>query len=192
MGQIEELAEEYDRHISAPWVRNLAGAQKVIFVVYDKADERRLRAKKEAFQNATRQSRHDWREFDFTDIFPKWMASDEYRESYFEVPEDLAIKASPGSENAEFTLFASECLRKALTEEGVDENTVVGAFGAGSLLGVTRLSHVLKKVEADIRGRLVVFFPGTYDQNQYRLLDARDGWNYLAVPITLHHGGIDR
>ena len=26
------------------------------------------------------------------------------------------------------------------------------------------------------------------DDNNYRLLDARDGWNYLAVPITLHNG----
>jgi len=39
-------------------------------------------------------------------------------------------------------------------------------------------------VEADIRGRLLVFFPGVYEQDNYRLLDARDGWNYLAIPIT--------
>jgi hypothetical protein len=31
---------------------------------------------------------------------------------------------------------------------------------------------------------LLVFFPGQFDNNNYRLLDARDGWNYLAVPIT--------
>jgi hypothetical protein len=43
-------------------------------------------------------------------------------------------------------------------------------------------------VVKDIRGRLVVFFPGEYEDNNYRLLDARDGWNYLAVPITLHNG----
>jgi hypothetical protein len=42
----------------------------------------------------------------------------------------------------------------------------------------------LQKIESHIRGRLVVFFPGVYDQNAYRLLDARDGWNYLATPIT--------
>ena len=38
-------------------------------------------------------------------------------------------------------------------------------------------------------GRLVVFFPGQFEQNNYRLLDARDGWNYLAVPITLYGEG---
>ena len=40
-----------------------------------------------------------------------------------------------------------------------------------------------------IRGRLLVFFPGVYEQNNYRLLDARDGWNYHAVPITASDGG---
>src|SRR5437870_4368748 len=29
---------------------------------------------------------------------------------------------------------------------------------------------------------LLVFFPGVYEQSNYRLLDARDGWNYHAVP----------
>jgi hypothetical protein len=47
----------------------------------------------------------------------------------------------------------------------------------------------LKEVEQAIRGRLVLFFPGEYENRNYRLLDARDGWNYLAVPITLHSGG---
>jgi hypothetical protein len=51
------------------------------------------------------------------------------------------------------------------------------------------MSRVLKLVESDIRGRLAVFFPGSFDRNNYRLLDARDGWNYMAVPITLHGTG---
>ena len=37
---------------------------------------------------------------------------------------------------------------------------------------------------------LSIFFPGQYEQNNYRLLDARDGWNYLAVPITLDSAGL--
>ena len=44
-------------------------------------------------------------------------------------------------------------------------------------------------MEADVTGRLVVFFPGEYEQNNYRLLDARDGWSYMAVPITQHGSG---
>ena len=48
----------------------------------------------------------------------------------------------------------------------------------------------LPLVEAHIRGRLLVFFPGIYEQDNYRLLDARDGWNYHAVPITASEGEI--
>jgi hypothetical protein len=31
----------------------------------------------------------------------------------------------------------------------------------------------------------LVFFPGEHhpEHHSYRLLDARDGWNYLAVPL---------
>ena len=62
---------------------------------------------------------------------------------------------------------------------------MVGIFGIASLFGYVRVSELMKKIERDIRGRLAVFFPGEYDDNNYRLLDARDGWNYLAVPITM-------
>ena len=47
-----------------------------------------------------------------------------------------------------------------------------------------RVSELVAKAESKIRGRLLVFFPGAYENNNYRLLDARKGWNYLAVPIT--------
>ena len=45
MARIEELVSSYKAHVSAPWLRNLAGPQKTIFVVYPKMDERRLRAR---------------------------------------------------------------------------------------------------------------------------------------------------
>jgi hypothetical protein len=186
MGRIDTLADLYERHIAAPWLRHLAGAQKTIFVVYNKADERRLRAKKQVFELATRRAGHEWREFDFTPVFPEWMAAEEYRDAYFESPEDLGMKL-----DAEFVPCAADRLREVITASDVDEETVVGVFGVASLFGFTRVSLVLKKVEADIRGRLVLFFPGDYEQNNYRLMDARDGWNYLAVPITLHNGGLD-
>jgi len=69
-----------------------------------------------------------------------------------------------------------------------DETSVVAACGVASLFGFSRVSLVLKEMEQSIRGRLVLFFPGEFENNNYRLLDARDGWNYLAVPITLHAG----
>jgi hypothetical protein len=183
MGRIEDLANRYQSHISAPWQKNLAGAQRTIFVVYEKADERKLRAKLELFEMATRQSGHGWKVFDFTGTFARWMAEMEYREAYFEEPADLALKLQSA-----FVHLAAAELREALAAPEVDENAVVAVHGVACLFGFTKVSLVLKEVEHDIRGRLVLFFPGEFDNNNYRLLDARDGWNYLAVPITLHSG----
>ena len=41
----------------------------------------------------------------------------------------------------------------------------------------------------DLGGRLLVFFPGSREGNVYKLLDAREGWNYLATPITASDDG---
>ena len=61
---------------------------------------------------------------------------------------------------------------------------VVAIMGVASLFGFKRTSELMKLVEPYIAGRLLVFYPGEYEENNYRLLDARDGWNYLATPIT--------
>ena len=183
MAHIEELVGSYKAHISAPWQRNLAGPQKTIFVVYPKADERRLRARLELFELATKDSGHGWLQFDFTSVFARWMAATNYREEYFREPSDMATKL----EN-DFLPFAATQLRGALTDGKVGEDTVVAACGVASLYGFTQVSEVLKEVEQAIRGRLVLFFPGEFDNNNYRLLDARDGLNYRAVPITIHSG----
>lgn len=186
MGRIEELAARYRGHIGAPWQRNLAGDQKAIFVVYPKADERKLRARMELFEMATTKTGHRWRVVDLTDTFARWMADTDYRDAYFEEPEALAMKLQSG-----LMQYAAGRLREALTADGADEDTVVAVQGVACLFGFTRVSLVLKEVVKDICGRLVVFFPGEYEDHNYRLLDARDGWNYLAVPITLHNGVSD-
>lgn len=129
---------------------------------------------------ATREAGHEWHEVDITAAFATWLGQDEYREAYFASPEDLQLKV-----DAEFAEYVAGIIRGVLLRPDVGENSVVGVFGAASLFGFTRISEVLRRVEGDIRGRLAVFFPGHYEQNNYRLLDARDGWNYLAVPIAL-------
>jgi hypothetical protein len=181
MARIEDLAEQYGKHIATPWQRTVAGAQRVIMVVYDKDLERTLRARKLLFETATREASHDWFEVDVTDAFAAWLAESDYRDAYFDVPEDLQLTL-----DAEFADYVAGRVRATLTDPRATEQSVVAVFGVGALFGFTRVSEVLARVESDIRGRLVVFFPGQYDQNNYRLLDARDGWNYLAVPITLH------
>lgn len=183
MGRIENLAARYRGHIDAPWQRNLAGDQKTVFVVYPKTDERKLRARLDLFEMATSSTGHTWRLVDLTDSFAKWMAQTDYRDVYFEEPDTLTMKL-----RSDFVQYVANRIREGLTAEGVTEDTVVAVLGVASLFGLTRVSLVLKDVVKDIRGRLVVLFPGEFEDNNYRLLDARDGWNYLAVPITLHNG----
>ncbi|MEZ6009346.1 MAG: DUF1788 domain-containing protein [Planctomycetota bacterium] len=182
MGKIEDLAARYERHISAPWPRTLSGAQRVMMVVYEKELERTFRARRGEFEQRTRAASHGWVEFDCTRVFADWMANDEYREAYFERPEDLTMKLE-----GEFLDHVVGPLRELLRASG--ENTVVALTGVASLLGFVHVSEVIRAVEPDVRGRLVVFFPGSKDDNNYRLLDARDGWNYLAQGITLHGEG---
>ena len=181
MGRIDRLAERYKRYIALPWQKDLAGAERTIFVVYDKADERRLRARKDLFAMATTEADHCWLECDLTRVFAQWMAATEYRDSYFESPEDLELKLED-----DFLEHVVGRVREVLTSSEADENSVVGIYGIASLFGFVRVSELMKEIERDIRGRVVAFFPGEYENSNYRLLDARDGWNYLAVPITLH------
>lgn len=182
MGHIEDLAKRYRSHISAPWQQNLAGEQKAIFVVYPKQDERKLRARIELFESETIAAGHKWITVDLTDAFAVWMASTDYRETYFEEPESIAMKLK-----SSFNEYVAHKLDEAITADVADAQTVIGVSGVACLFGFTRVSLVLKEVVKGIKGRLVIFFPGEYENSNYRLLDARDGWNYLAVPITLHN-----
>ena len=181
MSKIDDLCRNYERFVGLPWPDHLAGAQRVWFAVYDRMDERRLRARLGEFQIATGRAGRKWHLCDMTDIFADWMARQEYRESYFEDPESLE-SAMP-----EFLEFTAGQLRAEL--EQADLTTVVAVLGAATLFGFVRVSALMDAVKDAITGRLLVFFPGEYEANNYRLLDARDGWNYLAVPISAASGG---
>ena len=179
MGRIDRLAERYKRHIALPWQKDLSGAQRTLFIQYDPTDERRLRARRTLFELATKEAEHGWIECDLTTAFAEWMAGLDYRDSYFESPDDLEIKLDD-----EFLEHVAGVLRQKLTGPEADDQTVLGVYGIASLFGFLRLSDLMKAIEGDVRGRIAVFFPGEYEEGNYRLLDARDGWNYLAVPIT--------
>jgi len=182
MGRIEQLVESYQNHIATSPPSGLAGAEKAIFVVYDKANERRIRARKEHFQIATQSAGYKWKEIDLAGEFAHWMTRLDYANEYFSDPDSLELKL------ADFEEHLGNLVGAVLQAEDSDEDTIVAMFGVASLFGFTRVSRLMKQVEPKIRGRLVVFFPGEHEDNVYRLLDARDGWNYLAVPITAENG----
>lgn len=174
--RIARLIESYQRHIELPWQPGLAGIQKVIFVVYEKSEELRIRYQVQEFEIATKSAGHEWLQVDITDDFAHWMTGQEYREGYFESPEDLQDIL------ADFTATVVAKLKAVLA--AADENTVVAIQGVASLYGFSHTSEVVNAIANTIPGRLLVFFPGEYHQNNYRLMDARPGWNYQAVPIT--------
>jgi hypothetical protein len=179
MNRVEKLIQNYERQVSLPWDHALSGPQRVWFAVYDKTDERRLRARVGEFELATKQAGKKWVLHDLTDSFAHWMSANEYRESYFESPEDIELALD------DFLAHLAEQAQTIFNGKA-DQQTVVALLGVATLFGLARVSSLIQRVQSDIPGRLLVFFPGEYDQNTYRLLDARDGWNYLAVPITIH------
>lgn len=179
MGKIERLAALYGDEIRVPWGRTVSGLERVLMVVYEKEDERRLRARVNAFAQGTEAAGHAWATVDATTWFSEWMASQTFKAEYFAVPEDLALKVK-----SDFGRFAISRLAEALQK--ADDRTVVAMLGVAALYGFIRVSDLVRDVEQHIRGRLLVFFPGTREGATYRLLDARDGWNYLARCITLH------
>ena len=178
MSKIRRLIKSYGKFISIPWRDDAAAPQRVIFCVYHENDELRLRAKIDEFELATKQAGHEWAVFDLTDAFPEWLSAQRYARSYFQKPELLA------SILPKLLTFIINKFEKILHENKADENSVVALKGVGSLFGFLKIKEVVDKLAPMVKGRLLVFFPGSFEDNNYRLLDAYDGWNYLAVPIT--------
>lgn len=178
MSRIEKLVTAYTDFVSLPWETQLAGPQKIWFAVYDPTQERRLRLRIEEFQLATEQAGHAWRYIDISDSFAHWMSRHKYRDQYFRRPKRMDVALN------QYANYVADLIIAALRAPDVDANTVVAVGGLGSLFGLVRASTVLDRVTDAIAGRLLVFFPGQYEDGNYRLLDARDGWNYLAIPIT--------
>jgi hypothetical protein len=177
---VDDLLAAYRRFLSLPWQQNLAGPQRVWMAVYPPEYERRLRLHLPAFKEATNEHRHPWSLVDITTSFETWMAHHDYRDAYFENPE-LLETALP----AFFEQLVDD-VRSQLSAHAAPDG-VVALLGVGTLFGLSnaiKVSALLNAVNDVIAGRLLVFFPGAYEGSSYRLLDARDGWNYLAVPIT--------
>lgn len=175
--RLNRLIKSYTNYMSIPWVKDLADEQRLLFAIYHKEDELKLRTRIEEFKVATESNNHKWIEIDITDLFPEWMSNQKYREDYFEEPESLSGK---------YKKFAKQSVTKLASEieSKVDENTLVALIGCGSLFGFTSVASFVKGLSEHVPGRLLVLFPGEYIENTYRLLDARDGWGYQATAIT--------
>lgn len=177
MSAIDRLLANYARQTRLPWAAHTSGKQRIWFAVYPPAEERRVRARLPQFEALTLEANHAWRTVDLTGLLPEWIADHEYREAIFAEPEQF-------SANSELEDMAVDRVRRACTHEEADASSVVAIVGLATLFDFMRVSSLIERIEDSVRGRLLVLFPGEYAGNVYRFMDARDGFNYMAVPIT--------
>jgi hypothetical protein len=180
--KVSKLASAYRQHLTVPWQPGLAAIQRVIFAVYDKADELRLRANVEEFALATQQA-------------GKSVAADgrDQRLSRMDVRTGIPrcifrVPRRPGGlpdRRADRIHRRPDRQTQGRISAEAGPNTVVAVLGVGTLFGLARVSSLVEGIKEAVEGRLLVFFPGEHhpENHTYRLLDARDGWNYLAVPL---------
>lgn len=177
MSAIDRLVANYDRRLRLTWSANVSGKERVWFAVYPPVEERRLRARLPQFEAFTLEAQHGWTTVDLTRLLPEYVSAHEYREGIFQEPGNF-------SSNSELESLAAERVRQACSREEADADSVVAVLGLASLFDFMRVSSLIDRVEDGVRGRLLVFFPGEFERNIYRFMDARDGFNYMAVPIT--------
>jgi hypothetical protein len=178
--RIDLLLEAYEKVVKEPWSSALSGQEKIWFLVYDPAEQRKIELRAGDFETAAIKAGKKWQSISFKNCFPVWMANHEYKESYFKKPEHIVDQLE-----AAFIPFAIDFLRHELKKINQANDTIIALKDVSSIFGFARLSEILKSCDKDINGRLLIFFPGEFEHNHYRLLDARDGWDYLARPITL-------
>lgn len=142
---------------------------------YDPSLELRVSGQWSTFEQETLKAGHGWKSFDAGPVFSDWLAGHELREAVLEQPDELHALL-PEFEDHLVQLLATE-----LVAAGPDD--VVAVRRGGALFGIASLSKVVMRVENSIRGRLLISFAGRYEGTGYRLLDARPGWNYHAIPI---------
>lgn len=184
MSRVDDLIANYERFVELPWPPNPAPAQRVWMAVYAPAEERRLRLHLPDFATASRRAGYEWDLVDITDDFERWMAAHEYRDAYFENPK-LMQPALAG-----FFDVLVERVEEQIRAKTSDR-TIIGLAGAASLCGLgdkVKVSALIERVQQSVQGRLLVLFPGEVEGNSYRLLGARDGWNYMATQITAEKG----
>lgn len=179
----QNILDKLKDHLALPWPKNVSGQERVLMVVYPPSEERRIRRFVETgeFAQEVRTLHHGWSSLDLATAFSQWLAQHEYGDRLLQRPERLWDDKGNVKGLEEFLV---ERIRQASAND--DSNTVFGLLGCGGLFGLFSVSRLIQLVAEQVPGRLVAFFPGEFDaaHNSYRLLGAKDGWGYLATPIT--------
>lgn len=178
MNYVDRLNEALRLQLRQPWTQDRSGGEQVWFLIFDPDKLRTVMARKKLFQLSAEEAGKGWVEIDVSPEFGSWMASHQYADRYFARPS--RAKSIP----EDFVPALAATIKQQVVDLQVDDHTLLVLTGTESLFGISKLSPVVRLIEDYIPGRLLVFFPGTYTNTQYRFLDARDGWNYLAVPLV--------
>lgn len=176
--KIDQLLSQFELVVNEPWATALSGQERIWFLVYDPSEQRKIDLRIEDFETATMKAGKKWTLISLKNCFPSWMAKHEYKEEYFNDPETLVDQLE-----GEFKQYAIQFLSSEIEKNQVDDNTLIVIKDISSLFGFNRISDILNGSSSAFKGRVLIFFPGEFEKNHYRLLDARDGWSYLARPI---------
>lgn len=179
MSRMSDLEDAYAGELGLLWRRGISGAERVWMLVYPPELERQVRARVPALEVRTQQAGRGWEVVDLSDVLGRWVAQHEYAEAFYEDPSDFTSSI--------VDMFADDVVstvRDSLS--AADDETVVALVGVASLFPFVRASALIQAVDDAVRGRLLVLFPGRHDpdSHSFRLLDARDGFNYRARVIT--------
>ncbi len=175
MPTFEDLTRYFQKQVDLPWRGDLAPDYRVWILWYQQNLERRVRGRLHEFEASAQAAGHGWRHLDLAPEFGRWIGRHEYFNDLVEMPEEL-----PGV----LPDFADFLIDRVCQElKSCDRDDLLAVTGAGSLFGLMRISTLIGSVAPHIPGRLLVFFPGRHQAGVYRLLDAREGWNYRATPI---------
>jgi len=171
----DTLVKAFRRQVQLPWRSDVPPSAKVWMLWYDRSLEPRVAGQWPVFEQETRRSAHGWNSVDAGSMFGAWLASHELREAVLQQPDELR------SLLPEFEDYVVGQITTVLDASGADD--LVAVRRCGALFGLASLSKVVSRIERSVSGRLMLSFAGRYEGTGYRLLDARPGWNYHAVPI---------
>lgn len=182
MSKIDSLIESYKRHISLPFRKERDLTQRTWIAVYPPEEELRLRSKVDEFEIATKANEYHWKSIDFTDSLADWLDSmpEQKRKECLADDENTADIAKPL-----FMRFLAEKIKTSIEETPVEkvDKTVFAILGTMGIYDFAFISEVFECLSKNLPGNLLLFFPGEKEGNIYKFLNARKGWNYMAVPI---------
>lgn len=179
MSKINQLLTEFKKIIKEPWPRGLSGQEKVWFLIFEPSDLRKMHFKLGEFEIVAKNANRKWHLVSLNNYFSEWLSNHDYKDAFFEEPEDISDALQEDFKEYILSRFELDLGKKT------DENTLCVLKDVSAVFGFIKLSEIINAISKKIPGRLMVLFPGEYANNQYRLMDARDGWDYLARPILI-------